>query len=191
MAAMMRRRYLLAVLLALGTVGCAREPAPQRVVEPRTSDRAAPRGQALLRQVMLDRQNAARSAAGVAPLTWSNALARDAQSYARVLARTGRFEHAVQPQGLGRQGENLWTGTRGAYSYREMVGHWIAERRDFVNGATPAFSRTGRWQDVAHYTQIVWRGTAALGCALASNAADDYLVCRYAPAGNVVGSRAF
>jgi len=139
---------------------------------------------------MLDRQNAARAAAGVAPLVWSDGLAADALAYAQVLARTGRFAHAAQPQGPGRQGENLWTGTRAAYSYEEMVGHWVAERRDFVNGVTPAFSRTGRWEDVAHYTQIVWRGSSAVGCALASNRTDDYLVCRYSPPGNVVGERA-
>jgi hypothetical protein len=44
---------------------------------------------------------------------------------------------------------------------------------------------------VAHYVQIVWRGTRAVGCAMASGASDDYLVCRYSPAGNVVGQKAF
>ncbi len=72
-----------------------------------------------------------------------------------------------------------------------MIGHWVAERRDFVDRPTPAFSRTGRWEDVAHYTQIVWRNTQRIGCAMASTATDDYLVCRYSPAGNVVGQRAF
>ena len=72
-----------------------------------------------------------------------------------------------------------------------MVGHWVTERRDFVNAPTPGFSRTGRWQDVAHYTQIIWRGTSAVGCAVAANARDEYLVCRYAPAGNVVGRGAY
>ena len=190
---MTRQCHLLAILLALGATACAREAAPQpeRVVEPRVSDIPARRGAALLRQVMLVRQNQARAAVGVAPLAWNDTLAASAAAYAQVLARTGRFAHAAQPQGAGRQGENLWTGTRGAYSYDEMAGHWIAERRDFVNEPTPQFSRTGRWQDVGHYTQIVWRGSTAVGCALASNRTDDYLVCRYSPPGNVVGSRAF
>jgi len=72
-----------------------------------------------------------------------------------------------------------------------MAGHWIAERRDFINGPTPQFSRTGRWEDVGHYAQIIWRGSTAVGCALASNRTDDYLVCRYSPPGKVAGSRAF
>jgi hypothetical protein len=37
----------------------------------------------------------------------------------------------------------------------------------------------------------VWRGTTQIGCALASSAEDDFLVCRYAPAGNILGQRAF
>ena len=93
--------------------------------------------------------------------------------------------------GPGREGENLWTGTRGAYRYDEMVGGFVDEKRFFRNGVTPDFSTTGKWEDVAHYTQIVWRGTTRFGCALASNARDDYLVCRYTPPGNVVGEVAF
>jgi len=78
-------------------------------------------------------------------------------------------------------------GSRGAYGYREMVDLWVAERRDFVNRPLPDTSRTGRWSDVGHYSQIVWRTTLRFGCALASNDTDDYLVCRYSPAGNVYG----
>ncbi|MFD2429036.1 CAP domain-containing protein [Sphingobium scionense] len=44
-----------------------------------------------------------------------------------------------------------------------------------------------RWQDVAHYTQIIWRGTRSVGCALAEGRSFDYLVCRYYPAGNMFG----
>jgi hypothetical protein len=197
MAPMPRRRHLFAPLLLLIAAACAREAASpnqsaaEQIREPRVTDIPARRGAALLRQVMLDRHNAARAAVAVPPLAWSDALAASAAAYAQVLGRSGRLAHAVQPQGPTRQGENLWMGSRGAYRYDEMAGHWIDERRDFVNATTPNFSRTGRWQDVGHYTQIVWRGSTAVGCAVASNRSDDFLVCRYAPAGNVVGSRAF
>jgi len=184
---MLRKRHLAALALVLA--GCAQQPA--RVVERRASDAPAPRGVVLLQRTMLTAHNAARADVGVAPLVWSDTLFASARGYAETLARSARFEHADQPQGPGREGENLWTGTRDAYAYGEMIGHWVAEKRDFVNRATPAFSTTGKWSDVAHYTQIVWRGTTTVGCATASNARDDYLVCRYAPAGNVVGQRAF
>lgn len=182
------------VLMMVCLASCAPSPSqqgqPARVVEPRAFAGAAPRDAALLRQAMLDRQNAARRAVGVAPLTWNDALAADARAYAEQMARTGRFAHADQPQGPGREGENLWTGTRDAYRYREMVDSWIAEKRWFTNGVTPDFSTTGHYEDVAHYTQIIWRDSKTVGCALASNRTDDYLVCRYSPPGNVVGQKA-
>jgi hypothetical protein len=179
----------LGLAIALLLAGCAQ--GPERVVEQRTSAVAAPRGAGLLKAAMMNGHNSARAAVGVAPLVWSDTLAADALGYAETMARSGRFEHAAQPMGAGREGENLWTGTRYAYAYGEMIGHWLAERKDFVNGVTPAFSRTGKWEDVAHYTQIVWRGSTRVGCAVASSRSEDYLVCRYSPPGNVVGERTY
>lgn len=180
-----------AILLAIVTLaGCAAE-APTQVVERRTTMAPAPRGEAQLRTAMLRGHNAARAAVGVAPLAWDDRLASDAAAYAATLARENRFEHAAQPQGPSREGENLWMGTRDAYLYDEMIVYWVDEQRYYRPAPTPDFSTTGRWGDVAHYTQMVWRNTRAVGCALASNRANDYLVCRYAPVGNVVGQRAF
>ena len=184
----MIKRHL-ALMLSLAAAACA--PGPERVVEPRGTDTPALRDPALLRSMMLAGQNAARADVGVPSLAWDDRLAADALAYAQVLARTGAFEHSVQPMGAGHEGENLFTGTRGAYSYREMVGYWIAEKKDFVNVAVPASSRTGKFGDVGHYSQIVWRGAQRLGCALASNRTDDYLVCRYSPTGNVFGYKAY
>nr|WP_093063963.1 CAP family protein [Sphingomonas sp. OV641] len=185
MAAMTLQRHLLALALLLA--GCAQ--GPERVVEETLTEKPAPRGGALLRQVMLEGHNRARALAGVPPLQWDEALVASARAYAEEMAQTRRFAHAEQPHGPTRQGENLWTGTRSAYRFEEMLGHWAAEGRDFVNGVTPAFSRTGKWQDVSHYTQMIWRNTTRVGCAIASNRRDDYLVCRYSPPGNVVGER--
>lgn len=182
---------MLMAAMALGACAALPEQAPERVVEPRAFEGVAPRGPALLRQAMEAGHRAARAEAGLAPLTWDPALAADAKTYADTLARNGRFEHSPQPRGVPEQGENLWTGTRGAYRYAEMVGHWIAEKRDYLPSPVPESSRTGTFGDVAHYTQIMWRTTQRYGCAEASGAKDDYVVCRYVPAGNVVGQRAF
>src|SRR5258706_875362 len=173
-------------LVALMLAGCSATSA-DRVVEAGAFGGDAPRGTALMRRAMIEGHDAARAAMGVGPVRWSDSLAADAQGYADTLARSGRFEHSTEPRGAVREGENLWTGTRGAYRYDEMMGHWVAERRYFKPGPTPDFSTSGRWEDVAHYTQIIWRGTTEFGCAMASNRTDDYLVCRYAPPGNVVG----
>ncbi|GAA0329525.1 hypothetical protein GCM10009087_44660 [Sphingomonas oligophenolica] len=179
-------------LMALALLaGCSAAAPPQRVVEERAFSGQAARGSALLRHAMIEGHNDARAAVGVPPLAWNATLAADAQAYATELARTGRFEHSREPRGRTPEGENLWTGTRGAYRYEEMVGHWVDEGRYYRPRPTPDFSTTGRWEDVAHYTEIIWRGTTEFGCAAASNATDDYVVCRYTPPGNVVGQMAF
>ena len=160
---------------------------PQRVIEERPFSGNAPRGGTSLQQTMIAAHNAARAEVGAAPLVWDAGLAGSALGYAQELARTRKFEHSREPRGPTPQGENLWTGTRGAYTYAEMIGHWVAEKRDYRRGVTPNFSTTGKWQDVAHYTQIIWGRTTRVGCAIASNSKDDYLVCRYTLPGNVVG----
>ncbi|HEV2818018.1 MAG TPA: CAP domain-containing protein [Allosphingosinicella sp.] len=184
----------LAALLLLAACSGAPQPAespPERVIERRLSDTPAPRGAALLERAMLSGHNEARAALGLAPLRWNAALAADARRYADELARTGRFAHSPQPRGDPPQGENLWTGTRGAYSYPEMIGHWVAERRFYRPLPVPDSSVSGRFGDVGHYSQIVWRATQEVGCAEARNRRDDYLVCRYLPAGNIVGETAY
>ena len=183
----MTKRHVLAIALLLAACSSG----PPRVVEPRTTQEPAPRGAALLREAMLTGHNRARAIVGVPPLVWDETLAGHAAAYAQEMARTGRFQHAEQPQAPGREGENLFTGTRQAYRYDEMVQLWVDEQKSFVNEPTPNFSRTGNWRDVGHYTQIVWRNSRAVGCALASGPRDDYLVCRYSPPGNVIGQRAF
>lgn len=145
------------------------------------------RGDGLLRQAMLAVHNNARSDFGAGPLLWDGRLAQDAKGYAKALARSGQFRHSTGRRGAEPEGENLWTGTRGAYAYAEMAGHWRDERSDFRPGLVPLVSRTGRFEDVGHYTQMVWPATTRIGCATASNRTDDYLVCRYAVPGNVVG----
>jgi len=130
--------------------------------------------------------NAARAKAGVGPIAWDPALANGAAVYAMQLALTNRFQHSDRRARPG-IGENLWMGTRGAYSYEAMVRGWTSERRYFVPGVFPAVSRSGSWEDVGHYTQMVWPTTTRVGCAVASNSSADYLVCRYSPAGNIDG----
>ena len=160
----------------------------QSAVVPWIDKRPQDRGVALLRSTMIGAHNQARRAYGVAPLAWDEALARDAAIYAKRMAQTNRFEHDPQPGRRPKQGENLWMGTRGAYSYREMIDLLVAERKYYRPGRFPAVSRTGDWSHVGHYTQIVWPASQRVGCATASNRSNDYLVCRYWPAGNIVGS---
>jgi len=140
---------------------------------------------------LLAAHNRERSALGLPALRWDPALAADARAWAEHLARLGTLVHAEDDDSADPQGENLWAGTRGAYSPEAMVGLWIEEKKDYRPGPIPAVSRTGDFEAVGHYTQLVWRDTGQVGCALAPGAEDEILVCRYSQAGNVEGERPF
>ena len=130
--------------------------------------------------------NLERSRVNSPPLQWDPQLAAAAASYGPVLARSGRLEHSPRASRPG-QRENLWKGPRGYYSPEQMVGGWIAERAMFRAGIFPNVSRTGNWSDVSHYTQMIWKSTTRVGCAIQASGQWEYLICRYSPPGNIDG----
>lgn len=138
---------------------------------------------------LLEAHNLEREAMGVPALRWDPALARSAKDWAQYLAETGKFEHSPNAPGLPRQGENIWGGTRGVYAPEDMVDLWIQEKSHFVMGVFPNNSRTGRVQDVSHYTQLIWRDTTEVGCGISEGAVEEIVVCRYRGPGNVIGNR--
>lgn len=133
---------------------------------------------------LLTAHNLERERVGVPQLEWSARLANQAQDWADTLARSNRFEHAPDRSGAG---ENLWMGTARRYSAKQMIGGFVEEVRYFHAGQFPNVSSTGSWHDVGHYTQLIWRGTKQVGCAVGQGQDNDILVCRYWPAGNVMG----
>lgn len=141
---------------------------------------------------VLAAHNRERSQLDVPALQWDENLARDAAAWAVHLKRLGYLEHVeADPRDPDPQGENLWAGTAGHYGVESMVGLWIDEKRHFKPGIFPANSRTGNLADVGHYTQLMWRSSRKVGCALARGPADEFLVCRYSEGGNVIGERPF
>ena len=135
---------------------------------------------------ILTLHNQARDDKRLPRLQWNAGLAKAAEGWARKLAIEGRLRHSGSQERQG-AGENLWMGSRGYFGPDKMVGAFIDEKRDFRPGVFPKVSKTGRWEDVGHYTQIIWPTTRAIGCAVATRQGTDYLVCRFYPAGNVLG----
>ncbi len=177
---------ILVTLAGCGGQGAPAEstPAPP-VTLPGSPPTTPPTGTAML-DVMLAAHNEARAEVGVGPVELDADLNAAALAYAEELIANGRFEHSPGPS-RPNQGENLWAGTASAFSFRQMVDGWIDEDRFFKPGFFPDNSNTGNWGDVGHYTQVIWPTTTHVGCAVASNKADEYLVCRYRPGGNIVG----
>jgi hypothetical protein len=137
---------------------------------------------------MLRAHNGYRSEQQLQPFTWSDALAKDAAAWAQQLASEDKHQHDMSIR--GKEGENLWWGTAGAFSHTQMVDFWGNEKKDFKYGVFPDCATT-QGAMVGHYTQIVWKDTKSIGCALAGNGKTDFLVCRYGPAGNIVGQKPY
>ena len=138
---------------------------------------------------LLARHNQERATRALPPLAWDPALVRTARGWADRLAAAGAFHHA--PESKVAEGENLWAGTRGRFAPEAMVDAWAREKRYFKSGTFPDNSTTGRVADVGHYTQLMWRATHKVGCAIATGAREDVLVCRYSEAGNYLGETPF
>ncbi len=123
---------------------------------------------------LLEAHNRERAALQLPPLRWDPALAASAASYGPTLAAMGGLRHSPRAGRTG-QSENLWMGTRAAYTPEKMVGHWIDERREFRPGVFPFVTSTGNWADVGHYTQIIWPSTQRVGARSASPPAPTFL----------------
>ena len=140
---------------------------------------------------LLASHNRERAAVGAPPLQWDPALAAHAASYGPVLASLSALIHSPR-EGRPGERENLAKAWHGTMTPEMLVDMWSRERELITPGSYlfPATSRTGRWEDIAHYTQMVWPTTTHVGCAIYS--VDwDYLICRYSPPGNKDGKPIF
>ena len=154
-----------------------------------TASRARPEPVDSVAATLLAVHNRERAAVGAQPLRWDPALAQAAASYGPQLASLGRLVHSPRAGRPG-QRENLAMDYSAHTSPERLIGTWVAEKRRLVPGVFPDVSATGNWKDVAHYTQMVWRTTTHVGCAIHSDGQQwSYLICRYSPPGNVDGKR--
>jgi Alpha-L-arabinofuranosidase B (ABFB) domain/Cysteine-rich secretory protein family len=133
-------------------------------------------------QAIRNAHNGYRAKHCVPNLSWSADLATGAQQWASGC----KYGHS------GTSGENIaWS--RPTLSPTKPVDSWYSEigQYDFNN---PIGSYTTK--QVLHFTQVVWRGSSQLGCAVATcpgpapdgaNSGWGFMVCRYVPPGNFNG----
>jgi pathogenesis-related protein 1 len=126
---------------------------------------------------MLAAHNAVRKQAGVPPFVWSDKLGAVAQSWANTLLKNKQFYHRPRSD----YGENLFEIRGGSVTPQDVVHDWASESRDYDYSSNRCRAVCG------HYTQIVWRSTVEVGCAVAKGGGREVWVCEYNPPGNFVG----
>jgi pathogenesis-related protein 1 len=140
-----------------------------------------------------------RASAGVSEkLSYSAELEVSAQAWATQLQQTNqcKMRHS---DAQGKYGENLywasalnWSDGRKELqkiSPAKVVDSWGSEKADYDYGKNSCTA--GKM--CGHYTQVVWRGTQKVGCAVAvcEDTQQQIWVCQYQPAGNWVGRKPY
>lgn len=128
--------------------------------------------------------NAWREEVNVPPLQWSDTLATHAQDWADTLQCRGcMLEHRPDND----YGENLaWaSGTR--LTPERVVAMWGEEKAFYDYDSNTC----ARGEVCGHYTQVVWRTSARVGCATARCGDSEVWVCNYDPPGNWVGEKPY
>lgn len=122
-------------------------------------------------QRWLDSHNQYRLKHQVAPVSWSDEVAQSAQNWADSCP-TGHSKAGY--------GENMaW----GYSSIESVVTAWYSEEK-YYDYSNPGFSYT-----TGHFTQVVWKATTEIGCALKTGCPSwpTTWVCQYNPPGNYLG----
>jgi pathogenesis-related protein 1 len=151
------------VLVVAGTAGAR----PRKVTPPQ------PRPVSAIEREMLSIHNAVRAELKLPPLQWSSSLAAFSQKWANTLAASNRTAHNPNSP----YGENIFVSGIGS-SPSTVVKEWASESRDY------SYQSNACRTDCGHYTQIVWRHSARIGCAVARGARREVWVCSYDPPGN-------
>lgn len=135
-----------------------------------------------LAEQMLAAHNAERAKVKTRPLVWSDKLAKNAQEWANTLAA----RHVLVHQKKSKYGENLFEMDGAKATPEEVVKRWASEVVDYDYKTNKC--RTGQ---CGHYTQVIWRDTKELGCAVSRMGSRVVWVCEYNPPGNYVGERPY
>mmetsp|Transcript_2494 Transcript_2494/g.7505 ORF Transcript_2494/g.7505 Transcript_2494/m.7505 type:complete len:164 (-) Transcript_2494:635-1126(-) len=155
---MASRSFLIAAICVLAAIACAEAGIPNGRVQ----------------REIVARHNKMRARYGAPKLTWSGTIAKTAYSFTQRCS----FGHDTGTLLALRYGENLTAGTR---NWATSINLWLNEA-PLYNFKNPGFSPS-----TGHFTQVVWKGTKKVGCAMSWCNNSPIWSCRYSPPGNYGG----
>jgi uncharacterized protein YkwD len=124
------------------------------------------------------------------PVTWDAVLADSAYNYLSqcesgdgnlVDHNANRTKDYAALGGSDYIGENIYASSASSVSPADAVSSWMGEASKYVPGDITS---------AGHYTQVVWRDSLRIGCAIVNCPSVRFhntVLCDYAPGGNISG----
>jgi uncharacterized protein YkwD len=113
---------------------------------------------------ILSTTNRLRALHGSPPLKWNIELQKAAQDWAYFMAETCILKHSRFPFG-----ENLYGSGHLIVNWTKAIGTWYNEINAYKWTSTPYTSNRFNFERIGHATQLLWRSTSQIGCAVALN----------------------
>ena len=132
--------------------------------------------------------NTLRTKHRVGKLTKLQAIATMAQKTATNCAKIKTLQHSQDKYNNQPVGQNLYVKTN-APSANDVMQGWYYKEEPNYNYSTGKSKNGGV---IGHFTQVVWKSTTLIGCAVATGTYlayqnSYYVCCNYFPAGNYIG----
>ncbi len=169
-------------------------PDQEAYVNPRNSN-CQVKGGPLNPAAVLAAHNRWRKAVAAPPLKWSEHLAQTAQQWADYLSSSGgcliQHSHSGYGENIFQAAAICWSDGRSEIQRKtiaEIVDGWASEINDYD------YATNSCVEDClcGHYTQIIWKQTTEVGCAISVCPSKKQIwVCHYSPPGNVEGQRPY
>jgi hypothetical protein len=130
------------------------------------------------------------------PVSWDAILADSVYNYAIGCqgGTNGLLSHNANRStdyqalgGSGYVGENIYGSSGSGATPDDAVSLWMSEASSYDYAS-------GNIGSAGHYTQIVWRDSVRIGCAIVDCPALTYhntVICDYAPGGNISGQKPY
>ena len=124
------------------------------------------------------------------PVAWDAALADAAYNYlSKCVSGDGslvdhndnRTKDYASLGGSDYVGENIYASSANSIDPADAVNEWMSEASDYAEGNVSG---------AGHYTQVVWRDSVRIGCAIVNCPSVRFhntVLCDYAPGGNISG----
>ena len=137
---------------------------------------------------LVNRHNTLRKKHSAGSLSKFADIAKLAQDTANRCKKKGTLEHYGLSYNGKWMGQNLYVLGGAAPTGAEVANNWYSENKNYNYNSGK--SKNGK--EIGHFTQLVWKSTKKIGCAVAKGkwngySPSYYVCCNYFPGGNVQG----